>query len=428
MRFFSCAFLFLASAMAAPAFATVVVTSPSNGQTVSPKVQFVASATSTCPNGVASMGVYVDNTLYFHSNGITLNTTLTLPLGAHKVVVQEWDFCGGATATVMNLTVMNQTVVSVTSPASGSTVDSLVNFVANATSSCASGVASMGIYVNNQLAYVTQGASLNIQLVLSTGSQNTVVQEWDYCGGSANTPIQLNVSSGKTLYNLQSSWGWKSSGQLAPYYSDCVPSCPGVTWSMWQDIANPSLSGSAAVFNLGGTTPYSDVLFYNQLIGDSSTQNLPDNDQTLVPALHNFTYDAYFYLADAAHTQAVEFDINWFMNTIGMTWGTECRVEGGNQWDIWDNVHGKWVPTGFACNPLVNAWNHVTVIAQRSANNSLIYKSITLNGVTANINQTYAPFTVPPSWFGITVNYQMDGDHNQAPITTYLDKLNFTYE
>jgi len=197
---------------------------------------------------------------------------------------------------------------------------------------------------------------------------------------------------------------------------------------MWQAIANPSLSGNAAVFNLGGTTPYSDVLFYNQLIGDSSTQGLPDNDQALVPSLHNFTYDAYFYLSDAPHTQAVEFDINWFMNSVGITWGTECRLEGGNQWDVWDNVHGKWVPTGFACNPLANAWNHVTVTAQRGPNNSVIYKSITLNGVTANINQTYAPFSVPSDWYGITVNYQMDGDKNQTAITSYLDNFSFTYQ
>lgn len=246
---------------------------------------------------------------------------------------------------------------------------------------------------------------------------------------SATALVDLTVTGGgNTFSNLQNSSGWKSSGQLAPTYSDCVPSCAGVTWSMTQGVTSPSLSGIPAQFNLGGTTPYSDALFYNQLIGAFSTQGLPDPNQKLVPALHNFTYDAYFFLSDTVNTQAMEFDINWFMNSIGITWGTECRIRGGNEWDIWDNVNAKWVPTGFACNPVSNAWNHVTVTAQRGPNNTVIYQSITLNGLTANINQTYAPFSVPSDWYGITVNYQMDGNENQTAITSYLDNFSFTYQ
>lgn len=246
---------------------------------------------------------------------------------------------------------------------------------------------------------------------------------------SASTPVDLNVNgSGTTFSNLQRGAGWKSSGQLAPNYSDCIPSCPGVTWSMLQGITSPSLSGDAAEFNVGGLTPYSDALFFNQLIGSFSTQGLPDNDHTIVSSARNFTYDAYFYLPDAPDTQAMEFDINWFLNSVGITWGTECRIRGGHEWDVWDNVAGHWNPTGFACNPLQNAWNHVTVTAQRGPNNTVIYESITLNGVVNNINKTYAPFTVPSNWFGITVNYQMDGDENQTAIKSYLDNFSFTYQ
>ena len=197
---------------------------------------------------------------------------------------------------------------------------------------------------------------------------------------------------------------------------------------MQQGILDPSLSGNATEFGVGGTTPYSDALFYNQLIGAFSTQGLPDNNQTLVPSLHDFTYDAYFYLPDAADTQAVEFDINWFMNSVGITWGTECRIRGGNEWDIWDNVNAKWIATGFACNPIPKAWNHVTVTAQRGPNNTVIYQSITLNGITSNVNRTYAPFVVPSNWYGITVNYQIDGDENQTTIQSFVDNFSFTYQ
>jgi hypothetical protein len=85
------------------------------------------------------------------------------------------------------------------------------------------------------------------------------------------------------------------------------------------------------------------------------------------------------------------------------------------------------VSTGVACNLKNSAWNHVTLQMQRNPDNSLLYQSITLNGVTAVLNKTYSPFYVPASWYGITVNYQMDGNSKQSPYTTYLDNFSFTY-
>src|ERR1700688_718389 len=52
--------------------------------------------------------------------------------------------------------------VTVTSPTSGATIPSPVHFVASATATtCAKGVVSMGIYVNNSLIYVVNGMQIN---------------------------------------------------------------------------------------------------------------------------------------------------------------------------------------------------------------------------------------------------------------------------
>ena len=110
-----------------------------------------------------------------------------------------------------------------------------------------------------------------------------------------------------------------------------------------------------------------------------------------------------------------------------MLWGTQCNNLGGKEWDIWDNVNATWVSTGVPCNLLNSAWNHVTIQAQRGANNAVIYQSITLNGTTTNLNKTYPPFSVPVSWCGVTLNYQMDGNSKQAANATYLDNFSFTY-
>ncbi len=184
-------------------FAAVTVSSPANNSTVSSPASYVASATTTCSKGVASMGVYVNNKLIYVVNGASLNTAITLAAGAQHTVVEEWDKCGGATYTTINVTVGGGTPppppppsgVTVTSPAANSTVTSPVQYVASAGTTCSKGVASMGIYVNNKLIYVVNGASLNTSITLANGAQHTVVEEWDKCGGASYTTVNLTVGT-----------------------------------------------------------------------------------------------------------------------------------------------------------------------------------------------------------------------------------------
>jgi hypothetical protein len=372
------------------------------------------------------MGIFVDAHLIYTVNGTSMDATLSLSPGKHNTVVEEWDYCGGATFSSMDITVNTQSNVYVTSPANNSTVSSPANYVATATSSCSKGVAAMGVYVNNQLVNVQQGAKLNTQLALSGGPQHTVVQEWDYCGGSTYTPIDVTVP-GTVLSDLQATGGWNSWGEFAPTYDICNSSCSGVNWSMWQHQSSPSLTGNASRFNIGGNTPYADVLWSNPVIGQNSTQNLPDSNHTLLPTLHNFTYDAYFFVTNASVTQVLEFDISMYMNGTGLIWGNQCNHLGGKEWDIWDNVNARWVSAGVPCNLINNGWNHVTIQAHRETDNTLLYQSITMNGTTYTLNKTYPPFSVPSNWWGITLNYQMDGDYKMSANTTYLDKFTLTY-
>jgi phospholipase C len=92
----------------------VSVTSPVNNSTVSSPVQYVATAaTATCAKGVASMGIYVSNKLVYVVSGSSLNTQLSLAAGAEKTVVEEWDHCGGASYTPINITVAALTALTV---------------------------------------------------------------------------------------------------------------------------------------------------------------------------------------------------------------------------------------------------------------------------------------------------------------------------
>lgn len=420
-------FLALSLILALPCFAGVNVTSPAGGSTVTSPVTFTATATTSCPQGVASIGLYTaPYVLAYVVNGASLNTQLTLNPGTYSIVVQEWDFCGGASGTPLTVTVTNKSGVVVSSPANNSTVGSPVNFVASATTTCPAGVASMGIYTAPyQLAYVSHGSTLNTSLNLGPGTYNAVVQEWDYCGGAAATPVTVTVG-GNTFWNLQNNTGWIGWGELAPTYDICSSCGSGITWSLFHGVGSPSLSGSAAQFNIGGTTPYSDALWNNHLIGDGSTQGLPDYSHTLVPTLSTFTYDVYFYTSQLQSAQSLEFDIGQFFNGMGFLFGHECRLAEGHVWAVWDNVNAKWNSTSIPCNPVNNSWNHLVLQVQRTGDNWLWYKSITLNGATYQLNWYY-PHNSTPGWNGLVINFQLDGNYQQAPYSVYLDKLNLSY-
>jgi hypothetical protein len=241
-------------------------------------------------------------------------------------------------------------------------------------------------------------------------------------------PSSGGGSSGNQLSNLQSSGGWSQYGQGPPIFVDCSPSpCDGISFSMTQGINSPSLSGNATAYWVGGITPYSDALWNNHLIGTSSSQGIPDDNQSLIPTIYNFTYDVDFYGDNLGLAEALEFDINQFFGNMGFIFGHECRIAGGSQWDIWDNSKGAWIPTGVPCNPNSGQWNHLTLKVQRTSDNHETYQSITLNGQTATLNWTFEKGS-SPGWFGVTVNFQLDGNYKQDAYKVYLDNLTLTYQ
>lgn len=87
-------------------------------------------------------------------------------------------------------------VVTVTSPASGASVGSPVNYVASATSSgCSKGISAIRIYTASGVnAYTINSNKLNTNINLPVGSYNTVVQAWDNCGGVGKTAVSIKVS------------------------------------------------------------------------------------------------------------------------------------------------------------------------------------------------------------------------------------------
>jgi len=332
--------------------------------------------------------------------------------------------------------------VTVISPASGSSVGSPVHFVATGSSpACPNGVAAMGIYTGpSVLAYAVNGSNLDTYLSLNAGTSFAVVQQWDNCGWSDRVQLTLTVGSGPaspqgaaggsgtTLSNLQRSGGWNGSALLPPNFgicSGCNSSGPELKWDWWSNVGSPSLSGAATqtVYG-GGSVQWADAFWNNHLIGDFSSQGLPDTGNTLVPSLSNFTYDVYFWIGDASVPQALEFDTNQTVGGQFYIWGHQCRLAGGNEWDTWDNQGQRWVPSGIACRALSGQWNHVVLNDQRTSDGHLLFHSISLNGNTVVLDRFDTP--TARNGNGVTINYQMDGNFWGTPYSVYLDNMTFT--
>jgi hypothetical protein len=109
--------LFIFTSFAA---ASVSVSSPTNGSTVSTSVHVASTSSSSHP--ITRTIVYVDDKSAYSIASATVNTNLTMSTGGHTMVVQSWDTAG---------TVLKSTSIQFTVSGTGSTVPSNAKVYAN---------------------------------------------------------------------------------------------------------------------------------------------------------------------------------------------------------------------------------------------------------------------------------------------------------
>lgn len=295
----------------------------------------------------------------------------------------------------------SSSAVNVIAP-TGASVISPVHYVATASTTCSQGIASMGIYTApSQLAYTTNGASLDTNLTLPTGSYNTTVQAWDHCGGSAKASVPLTVAgAGHAFANIERMSGW----YIYPDQGNPVCSSgPSL-------VSSPSLDGTSGKFYLGPTGSYNNCL-WPILLGSSQT------------ATH-FTLDTHYRLSDPSLPQGVEFSSNKHIGTKWYKFSVQCSYSKGI-FSVWDTAGAHWSATSIPCQrPALNAWDHLTVNTEIS-NGKAVFLSLTFNGVTYPINQSFNP-TVKSSSYSYGVHFQMDGNQAGAAYETYVDQLTYT--
>jgi hypothetical protein len=381
----------------------------------------------------------VDDAQVYHTSSAHIDKYVSLGSGTHEVILKAWDTSGAiqrryltvkagsaSASSSYAVTGSGGVQVKVTSPANNASVGSQVHFVASAiASSSRYNVSSMQIYVDDQRVYRTSNSSIDKYVGVSGGSHSVDIKAWDTSGALQRAHLTIHsgstsssssdstvVSSGaKNWYKVEQMDGWQSCSSCAGVGGD------GPVASYWsrRGVSSPSRDGNAREFFLGGGTPYSNVLFSKRLTGDAG----------FIRDQHNFVYDLYFYYTNSEAAQALEFDINQYIDGKSYIWGTQCNIRAGHTWDIWNNIDKRWVSTGAYCpTPATYSWNHVVLEMQRTSDRKLRYISITFNGSKHYLNRYYSPRST--SWTGLTLNYQMDGNVRQQDYHTWVDKFHFS--
>ena len=220
----------------------------------------------------------------------------------------------------------------------------------------------------------------------------------------SSSPVPASAKTTSAIQALPD-WQWctaKLNGK------PCASGLGNATSSLTPNQADPSLSGAASKFTLGGHTAYSNALWWKSFGADSKSTH--------------FVYDLYFYIDKANLPEALEFDINQSMNGVRYTWGTECSYRDTGKWDIWNPEAEKWETTDVPC-PEVSSkeWHHLIWEVER-VNGQVHYISVTLDDQVTPVDKYYNP---QQHFHGnaVSVAFQMDGNYRQDPYTVWLDNV-----
>jgi len=298
--------------------------------------------------------------------------------------------------------------LTITSPANGASVNSPVPIVATATPP--DPIYTVRLYVDGFAVLYSPKTDINQLIWMPNGKHTVEIVAEDTAGYIATSTLQLSVvaqDAGAT--NIQNRPDWTSCSAVLASGSTCAAGLGTAKSTLIPRQAVPSLDGSSAKFSLGGAHPYSNELYWTPLGGGDSVSH--------------FTYDLWFYMDNAEAPQSLEFDVNQAFGGTRWTWGTQCDFNQTHMWDIWDPLHGQWVPTSVPCNRFPSkTWIHLVWNLER-VGNQVHYISVSVADRTSTVDTVY---TAQPNWYQeeIDIAFQMDGNYQQQPYNVWLDKVN----
>jgi hypothetical protein len=411
----------LVFALTAASFAGVSISAPANGATTNSPLHIKASASAWGSSPVKSMQIYLDGSLIYNRTGSSIDAYFNVSGGGHSVNVKAWDGAGGVSSKTVSVNATGAGIV-LSSPTGGSTVSSSTRIYAKGYSSA--GISGMKVYDNGDEIASSSSSLLDKTVTLSSGSHFLVVQAWANNGsvfkfpamvtvggstGTPSTPPSSQVSIPSTAVkksSIDQMTGWQSCDACAGIGG----AGPETDYSMSQFVSSPSLDGKSAHFWLGGTTPYSNALWWKQL--------------GAVDSAKHFVYDLKFFFKNMHAVQSLEFDVNQSVNGLKYIFGTECNVVNGKGWRIWDTRNKAWITSGKSCSLRANDWNHLTWEFER-VGSQIHFIAVTLNGYRQVVDRYF--YAKSSGSRELNVAFQMDGNSQQEDYSVWVDQIALYY-
>jgi hypothetical protein len=297
--------------------------------------------------------------------------------------------------------------LNVSSPVPNASVSSPAHVTATVSSTRP--ITGITVYLDGAAVYKSQNQNmLDTYVPMSAGWHDLIINAWDSSGTLFQKGMWIDATlQGWSKTKIEDIPGWNWCSQLLNG-SVCASGLgQAVSWiAPFQ--SSPSLDGSSAQFFLGGSTPYSNALWWKSL----GTLN----------QFSHFQYDLWVYVSNPALPETLEFDVNQSFGGHRWIFGTQCDFKSSGRWDLWDSRSGKWQPSAVPCHQFpANSWTHIVWNFER-VGTLVHYVSLQLNGVTIPFN-VYWNYQANYAGQDVNVAFQMDGDYRQDPYHVWLNKV-----
>jgi hypothetical protein len=358
------------------------------------------------------MGVYVDYVRIYVVGKDNLGVSLPVTKGKHETTVEEWDRCGGATVTHLEITVA--------APSSASTV---------ATPALSPGAGAYSSAQSVSLSDTTTGATI---YYTKDGSAPTT--------SSARYSHTLAVGVSQVIEAIAVDPGFSNSGLARADYIITPPSSPGPSvppgatsstglqlldnWHFNHDagtpgtasgsttlVSSPSLGGDARQFNSSYTGAGGEI--YSVSYADDVVST-------------NFVYDGWVWIQQGSQIVNLEMDSNQVIaNGDTVIYAFQCDGY-SKTWD-YSGAGASWVHSTQLCDVntwSLDAWHHVQISYSRDDSGYVTYHSVWLDGAEQAINAT-VPSAFALGWkVGVVqTQFQTDGPGASGSNLLYLDNL-----
>jgi Big-like domain-containing protein len=362
--------------------------------------------------------------------GATPGTGATTPPGSSSPSGSSNDGGTAASGTASSnppatTATSSATEVTIVSPVEGAAVNSPTQVTASVSGSAA--ISSMQLYVDDVVSFQAALSQVNAALPLPNGAHTIVAQAWDQNGNAyKSAPVHIVVQGAAApapptpappapaqpiapaakAAQIQTQPGWADCDICA----GAAGNGPGTPHGMQEGVSSPSLSGSAARFDLGGTA-WGAALWWRELGGHDDAQNL--------------RYDLDFYIDSVSNGQALEFDVNQTVGGSRYIFGTECDFRGSGTWRVWNAPNATWASTGVPCPvPGTNIWHHLTWEFQRGGGQTH-FIAVTLDGNRHDVGMSFG--TKGEAGSGLDVAFQADLTGSGGSESIWLDNVNLSW-